>query len=387
MECPHIIFHGPNGSGKRTMVRLYLNMLFKGETEKMTTRKYMIKGSGSKLKEESIKESAYHIVIKPTGTNFDRYVVQDVIKKYAAVNTFNMLNDDLGVHNTTNKLTKRTHFPKFRVIYIPNIDKFSQSAQQSLRRLMETNSNRCRFVMWANNLSNVITPLQSRGFCIRVPRPTNDELFAYLTYIATHKLNYDISLEKMNNIIKYAENDINTALWCLQSSFYNLPFTINSDQSISMVVDMICKCDVGLLDDSGKAINTQKSKGKKKITVKSRKKKKNDDSQNLDIGDLNDDKDKVNADEIFFKERRTGNKGIIRDLLFNLMITNFSPIDILQALVKEFIKRPDLTEEMKINIIMQTSIAEYNMVRSRREIIQFDAYVAAIQLIINSCKA
>jgi len=313
-SIPHIIFHGEPGAGKKTMVNIFLDMIYKGENKITTTNRYKIPGSGSKVKEEMIEASRHHIIIKPTGTNFDRYLVHNVVKSYA------------GSRAITSKSSLDT---KFRVIQISNLDNLSQSAQNSLRRMIEVNSNRCRFIMWADNLSNVIGPLKSRGFCIRVPRPSSADLFAYLTCVAAKYGDTDISLETIQDIVEYSQNDIKEALWCLQSAMFGYSYKTKYDQAIKTIVDLICTCN----------------------------------PRNIDLKD--DD-------------------SRIRDRLFNLMITNYTPVDILKSIMQEFLSRPNICEQAKMEIVMQTAKTEYDMVRARREIIHFDAYVSAVMRIIHS---
>ena len=60
----------------------------------------------------------------------------------------------------------------------------SYYAQTSLRRTMERYNDKCRFMMWCKSLSKVIEPLQSRCICLRIPSPTDDELFRYIFKIS-----------------------------------------------------------------------------------------------------------------------------------------------------------------------------------------------------------
>ena len=68
------------------------------------------------------------------------------------------------------------------------------------------------------------------------------------------------------------------------------------------------------------------------------------------------------------------------------MITNYVPVDILKSILVELLKREDLSEDIKMDIIMQTSKTEYDMIKARREIIHFDAYVSAVMQIIHTHK-
>lgn len=330
-SIPHIIFHGEPGSGKKTMVNIFLDMIYGGESKITTVNKYKIPGSGSKVKEEFIEGSRHHIIIKPTGTNFDRYLVHNVVKSYAGSRPI---------------VSKSEIDSKFRVIQISNLDCLSQSAQNSLRRMIEVNSNSCRFIMWANNLSNVIGPLKSRGFCIRVPRPTDSELFSYLTLVSIKKGNMKIPFDTIKSIVEYSENDIKKALWCLQSVIMGYPYETHYDSAIKTITDLICKCEIKFIDDYNN----------------------------------------YNDPDSFFKPKTDEKESGIRDRLFNLMITNYVPVDILKSILVELLKREDLSEDIKMDIIMQTSKTEYDMIKARREIIHFDAYVSAVMQIIHTHK-
>src|SRR5437870_3525075 len=67
---PNIIFYGPNGSGKKTIIKLVLEMLYSKDINNIQTVTYNISGSGNKTNTISIKKSNYHIVIEPNNNNF-----------------------------------------------------------------------------------------------------------------------------------------------------------------------------------------------------------------------------------------------------------------------------------------------------------------------------
>lgn len=336
-DIPHIIVHGEEGCGKRTMVKILLDMIYNGETRNLNTTVYKIPGSGSKVKEEIIEGSRHHIIIRPTGTNFDRYLVHNVIKTYACSRSI---------------MASTIKDEKFRIIQIANLDKLSTSAQNSLRRMIETNSTDCRFVMWANNLSNVIEPLKSRGFCIRVPMPTDQELFAYLAIVSI-KLGFDIGVEDLRKIVSYSNNNIKKALWCIQAAYYGYSYETNYDTAITMIVELIMKCSLKLIDD-------------------------------IEKKDIEAIKTIMPISEALKYTDADGKLSGIRDRLFNLMITNYAPIDILKSIMDELLVQESLSEKTKMQIIMQTTKTEYDMVRARREIIHFDAYVSAVMRIIHT---
>jgi replication factor C subunit 3/5 len=304
-SIPHVIFHGAPGSGKKTTISNFLKMIYGEGISKLYTTAYNIAGSGNKTKKEFVQNSAHHIIINPTSTNFDRYLVHEIVKRYAGSGTI--------------ELTKNPN-SKFKTIQISNLDRLSHSAQTSLRRMIEVNASICRFIMWCDNLSNVIGPLKSRCVCIRIPRPSKNEMFGYLTYIALKK-HFNPDHNVLMSIVKYSECNIRTALWCLQSYILGYDYKTNYNIAIEKMVEMIMYREINNIED-------------------------------------------------------------IRDIFFNIWITNYEGVKIIRDILRQIIDSDKLSEQCKANIIIRTSEIEYNILRGRREIIHFDSFVLNIMKII-----
>ena len=60
-------------------------MVYDNSIYNLNDIKYDISSSNNTNDEVLIKQSDHHIVIEPSNTNFDRYLVQDVIKQYVKV--------------------------------------------------------------------------------------------------------------------------------------------------------------------------------------------------------------------------------------------------------------------------------------------------------------
>ena len=157
-------------------------MLYGKEVNNIEDNNYTISGSGNKVKEVIIKQSDFHIMIEPDDKNFDKYLIQDVVKEYAKRIQINLFK------------SKKI----FKSVIINNLDNFSYYAQTSLRRTLEKYSGTCRFIMWCKSLSKVLEPLKSRCICIRIGSPTYDELFKLALRISAKE-----NLNLKNVRIKY----------------------------------------------------------------------------------------------------------------------------------------------------------------------------------------
>jgi replication factor C subunit 3/5 len=220
-DIPHIIISGPSGAGKKTLVKFFLEALYDDDVNQLSKIKYNINGSSTK-KEIEIMQSNYHIIIEPTSTNHDKYILQEIIKQYARHKSFNIFK--------TNR--------KFKTIVIYNIENLANNSQAALRRTMELYAKTCRFVMVCNNLSKVFDPLRSRCRIFCVPSPTIENISTVITNISVVE---NIKLEKddMEFILDYCNGNLKKAIWMLDAKRLKSNPLLPLDMAFSAVIDSI----------------------------------------------------------------------------------------------------------------------------------------------------
>jgi DNA polymerase III delta prime subunit len=429
-SIPHLIFYGMDGIGKKTMIRTFLRYLFGDDVDNTKQVKYIVSGSGNKTNEEYFNESNYHIDIIPKGNNNDRYLIQDVVKKYASSTNYNLFKTK---HN-------------FKIIVIHNIQNMLSSVQFSLRRTIEKYSDTCRFIIMTNSISKIIKPLISRCKCIKLMYPQTTEIIKYSFYIA-NKENIELSLNRLTYIIKNSEN-LKEILWTLQifknndlyleyisEKFEDLKQEYNKigDTAINIVLDneldelknivknldfthkningyinklaeklynILSKKIKNVVDDTNynkyfssckqllKCFNKDNSKKIKFIVDKKNKIDENllnikhlllNILNSIKLFDINIDKKLIldllvqtilKGDCTYFDE--------IRNIFFNLIITNFSGTDILIGILERILKNTNISERAKVEIIKICNTGEFNMIKGRREINQFDMVIINI---------
>ena len=226
-SIPHIIFHGPEGCGKKTVIRLLLQLLYDDDVNNTTMNDYTVVGSGNKTSTISIKQSNYHIVIEPNNNNFDKHLVTDIMKEYAKKTPLDIFK------------TKRS----FKTVLINNIDNMSYYAQTSLRRTMEKHSKTCRFIMWCHSLSKVIDPLKSRCICFNVASPMESDIFTYVFKININE-NMNLNFNKLCDIAEKSNGNIKKALWELQMIRLKCESKIEYHNSLENMIDTIKDRDI-----------------------------------------------------------------------------------------------------------------------------------------------
>jgi replication factor C subunit 3/5 len=195
---PHIIFYGNPGSGKKTMINLFLEMVFDKSIYRLDDSKYTVFSSGNIENEVIVKQSDHHLIIEPNNNNFDRYLIQDIVKEYAR-------KYPLYIYEKNRN---------FKTVQINNLDNLSYYAQTSLRRTIEKYSTTCRFVMWCYSLSKVIEPLRSRCLCIHVPTQSNDDLLEWTFNISSIE-NIKLNCGTLDYIVKSSNGNLKDILWKL----------------------------------------------------------------------------------------------------------------------------------------------------------------------------
>lgn len=231
MSCddsiPNIMFCGPKGSGKKTLVKLFLEMIYGSDINNLENATYTVRGSSSKETEIIVKQSNHHIIINPNNSNSDRYLVQDVIKSYARKKSLDIFK------------TKKS----FKTILINNVDNLTYYAQTSLRRTMEIYSKNCRFILWCSSSSQVIDPLISRCVFLTIPSPSDNHLFSFLLTVSI-KENMILKYQQYKKIIKNANGNIKTVLWQLEMFKHNVTEDFSYETTIQSIVDLILTTDI-----------------------------------------------------------------------------------------------------------------------------------------------
>ena len=133
-KIPHIIFHGPLGSGKRYLLDYFIKKIYKNNAEKI--KQYVM----------------YVDCAHGRGIRF----IRDQLKFFAKTNIQN----------------KKGLF--FKSIVLFNAEKLTTDAQSALRRCIEQFSHTTRFFIVVKDKNKLLKPIQSRFCNIYVPRPTRD---------------------------------------------------------------------------------------------------------------------------------------------------------------------------------------------------------------------
>lgn len=176
-KIPNLLFHGPSGSGKRTLLYDFINDLYGNEKEQIKAMCMFVNCAHGK------------------GIKF----VREELKFFAKTH----INSNGGA--------------VFKSIILLNSDKLTMDAQSALRRCIELFSHNTRFFMVVENKYNLLKPILSRFCEIYVPEPINKgkpiNLYVY-------NLNQNYKPKKQSGleteINRYNSSDQDIAVFCKQ---------------------------------------------------------------------------------------------------------------------------------------------------------------------------
>ena len=179
-KIPNIIFHGPSGSGKRTIVNDFINKIYSND---MLLKKN-------------------HVMYVDCGHGRGIKFIRDELKFFAKTN----------IHNSGEII---------KSIILLNADKLTIDAQSALRRCIELFSNTTRFFIIIEDKFKLLRPILSR-FC---------EIFVSKPIIDGKEVN--LHKHKINSLFDTSQYD-NRRMKYLKNQLLKIPKTFNQKKLIDI---------------------------------------------------------------------------------------------------------------------------------------------------------
>jgi GTPase SAR1 family protein len=193
-KIPNILFHGPSGSGKRTIVNEFIHKIYDNDREKIKNFVMYVNcshGKGIKFIREELKFFAKTHINSNGGNNF-------------------------------------------KSIVLLNADKLTMDAQSALRRCIELFSHNTRFFIIAEDKYNLMKPILSRFCEIYVPEPVlngkNINLYQY----------------NLNEVFKMKEVKMNQQEWLKKELSKYINKKINLEDLMELCLKLYEKSYSGL---------------------------------------------------------------------------------------------------------------------------------------------
>ncbi len=193
-KIPNILFHGPSGSGKRTIVNEFIHKIYEDDRQKIKSFVMYVNCSHGK------------------GIKFIREELKFFAKTHINSNGGNI----------------------FKSIVLLNADKLTMDAQSALRRCIELFSHNTRFFIIAEDKYNLMKPILSRFCELYVPEPVlNDNIINLYQY-------------NLNEVFKMKEIKIHRLDWLKKELIKSVNKKITVEDLMVLCVKIYEKAYSGL---------------------------------------------------------------------------------------------------------------------------------------------
>jgi replication factor C subunit 3/5 len=189
-KLPHLLFHGPPGTGKSSVITACAKQLYGPKYDMMV------------IEINASEERGIEVV---------RTRITDFANKRSI--TFDEADNDL-----------------FKLVILDEADAMTPDAQASLRRVIEKFTHNVRFCLICNYIKKINLAVQSRCICFRFS-PLKDEFIKQKMNMVIEKENINITEAGINTIIKRAKGDMRKVLNILQAT--NMAYDVIDDKIVN----------------------------------------------------------------------------------------------------------------------------------------------------------
>lgn len=177
-NLPHLLFHGPPGTGKTSMILAYCHSIFPGKL------------FNSRVMELNASDDRGINVVREQITTFSKKAINNV-------------------------------YPPYKIIILDEVDAMTSDAQSALRKIIEEFSSITRFCLICNYINNIISPIISRCVCFRFLPIDKRSTMNKLQEICVQE-EIGISNNIIEEIIDISEGDLRKSITFLQNIRYDL---------------------------------------------------------------------------------------------------------------------------------------------------------------------
>ncbi|CAO1939662.1 unnamed protein product [Urochloa humidicola] len=209
--CPHIIFKGPSGSGKRSLCRAVLTETFGDSSLNVSHYLKSCNGQGSASVPILVPMSSsnHHVELNVRS--------QSKNARYALMTLANEMSDK-------RKITEVVTRKSFKVIVLYDVDKVSENNQRLIKWILDSSSDACKIIMTCQDESNLMDSIKSRCKLITIGAPSTREIVDILTYISK-KESFDLPASFATTIASQSRQNLREAILALEAcKANNYPF-------------------------------------------------------------------------------------------------------------------------------------------------------------------
>ncbi|WP_292467083.1 AAA family ATPase [Methanolobus sp.] len=196
-NLPHLVFHGPENSGKSSTAFALAYELY-GEGYERNLAYFNASDFFEQGKSYLVRDKRF---LRILGTDDPKKITKSVINIFKEV-----INEYASMAPMD---------ADYKIIFIDNAESLSSDSQNALRRIMEKYTTTCRFILSTTQPSKLIAPLRSRGLQLFFTHVSDDKLTKFILQVIEAE-ELTVTSDGIDALVYHARGNIARALNTLQ---------------------------------------------------------------------------------------------------------------------------------------------------------------------------
>ncbi|SFM42637.1 AAA family ATPase [Methanolobus profundi] len=196
-NLPHLVFHGPENSGKSSTAFALAFDLY-GDDYERNLAYFNASDFFEQGKSYLVRDKRF---LRILGTDDPKKISSSVINVFKEV-----INEYASMAPMD---------ADFKIIFIDNAESLNSDSQHALRRIMEKYTTTCRFILSTTQPSKLITPLRSRGLQLFFTHVSDAKLAEFIAKVIENE-GLTVTSDGIDALVYHARGNIARALNTLQ---------------------------------------------------------------------------------------------------------------------------------------------------------------------------
>ncbi|KAF8377918.1 hypothetical protein HHK36_031306 [Tetracentron sinense] len=213
-NCPHILFKGPSGSGRKALTMALLCEIYGDPAWNIShdLRYFHIQEKRLMQVVVPLTSSAHHVELNLNSEPAARYALMALVKEI----TTN--------YAITPEVSTTGFRPDYKVIVLYEVDKVAENVQHLIKWIMDCYTDACKLILSCEDDVNILESVKSRCKVIKVDAPITHEIMEVLIQIA-RKENFELSMSFAAKIATKSKQNLRKAIMALEAcKAHNYPF-------------------------------------------------------------------------------------------------------------------------------------------------------------------
>ncbi|KAK9285087.1 hypothetical protein L1049_024272 [Liquidambar formosana] len=220
--CPHILFKGPSGSGKRALTMAVLREIYGDPSWNIShdLRYFNIQEKRSTKALVPVTSSAHHVELNVNLEQNAKYALMGLVKEISSN------------YAITPEVSNINFKADYKVIVLYEVDKAAENIQHLIKWIIDCYSDACKLILCCEDDIDILEPIKNRCKVIKVDAPVTHEIMEVLIQIA-RKEDFDLPMSFAAKIATKSKQNLRKAIMALEAcKAHSYPFV--DDQPIPL---------------------------------------------------------------------------------------------------------------------------------------------------------